>query len=443
MRRRTALLYAMLSVLFLIISCDNKQPAASPDHSAFEKRLQILLHEGEYFKLKSELQKNKAVLPDIKSDFYKAFVESAFNNSKEAISLTESLLKNRILHFNKTARIELMMLLRDNYFKAFRYNKAAEIGRELLKEHKGSLGDKLYSIKNNLLIHEGLKNIPQQQVVLKKTALKWKRNKLGLMEIPIKTNASTFGIVFDTRAHISTVTEGFAKRLGLKMLEASFEESSGITGIKFKSRLGVADSLYIGQVLIKNVVFQVLPDEQLHFPAFNYTLDGILGFPVITQLKEIHIFRDGNFVISPVSTAAHLNNLAFDGSTTVISAVNDTDTLSFHFDTGATGTEFYSNYFSRFEAKVKSIGKAGTVKTGGAGGSKKAAVYTLPIVNLTIGQKKIQLKDIPVRTEAIYKGQKYNGNIGQDVVKQFDEMTLNFESMYVAFANKKQSPILH
>ncbi len=83
---------------------------------------------------------------------------------------------------------------------------------------------------------------------------------MGLIEIPIKTKTSTLRIVFDTRAHISTVTQSFAKKLGLKILDVSFEESSGLTGIKFKSGLGVADSLYLGDMLMQNVIFQVLPE---------------------------------------------------------------------------------------------------------------------------------------------------------------------------------------
>lgn len=422
-----------LLIAFFFICCEPKKSKVIADYSTIEKTLQALLHEGEYFRLKSELQKNGAALPLDKLQFYQAFVESAFNKLTNSILLSESLLRQSDTSLQDSARVNLMLLLRDNYFKSYQYRKAAETGQNILKNHKNVLGDRLHDVENTLLIHEGLKDIPPQQVDLKKVTLKWKPDKLGLIEIPLKTKTSTLGIVFDTRAHISTVTQSFAGKLGLKILDASFEESSGITGITFKSGLGVADSLYIGDILIQNAVFQVLPDEQLHFPSIDYTLDGILGFQVITHLKEVHIHQGGDFIISPTSTPNHLNNLAFDGSTTVISVINDNDTLSFHFDTGATGTEFYSNYFNRFKTKIVNDGKVETVESGGAGGSIKTQVYILPTANLTIGEKKIELKEIVVRTAPPYKGQKYNGNIGQDVIKQFDEMILNFDSMYLDF----------
>jgi hypothetical protein len=423
----------LILLAFLLICCDQNKPKAVEGHASLENTLKILLHEGDYFRLKSVLQKKGSLLPADKLQFYQAFVESAFNNYTNSISLSESLLKRDDASLNDSARVDLMLLLRDNYFKSYQYRKAAEIGQNLLMKHKDVLGSRSHDVENTLLIHEGLKDIPPQQVDLKNVTLKWKPNRLGLIEIPIKTKTSTLQIVFDTRAHISTVTQSFARNLDLKILDASFEESSGITGLKFRSGLGVADSLYIGDILIQNAVFQVLPDEQLHFPSLNYTLDGILGFQVITQLKEVHILQGGDFIILPTSTSSQLNNLAFDGSTTVISVINDKDTLAFHFDTGATGSEFYSNYFNRFKNRIINEGKPETVESGGAGGSIKTQVYVLPNVNVEISGKKIGLKEIAVRTEPAFKGQRYNGNIGQDVIKQFDEMILNFELMYLDF----------
>jgi hypothetical protein len=52
---------------------------------------------------------------------------------------------------------------------------------------------------------------------------------------------------------------------------------------------------------------------------------------------------------------------------------------------------------------------------------------------MVIGENQIGLKEIAVRTEPTFEGQRFNGNIGQDVIKQFDEMIINFKSMYLDF----------
>jgi len=422
-----------LVLLALMISCSQKKSESASDHSLVETRMAKWLKDGEYFRIGSELERSAHVLPKAKLKFYQAFVEGAFNHRAIAISLADSLLKGTDPMLTDSARVELLLLLRDNYFKSFQYREAAATGRTIVTNYKSILGDRLHDIENDLIIHDGLKDVAAQVVTVKEVNLKWKPNKLGLIEIPIKTRGETLAIIFDTRAHLSTVTESFARKLHLRILDTSFEESSGITGIKFQARLGVADTLFLGDVMIQNAIFQVLPDEQLHFPSLNFTLDGILGFPVITQLKEVHIFQNGDFVISPTTEPGKFKNLAFDRSTTAMSVVNDADTLTFHFDTGATGTEFYGNYFNQFKEKTMSNGKLEIVESGGVGGTIKTEVYILPVVNLRIGETKIELKDIAVRTKPSFKGQKYNGNIGQDVIKQFDEMVLNFEDMYVSF----------
>jgi len=150
-------------------------------------------------------------------------------------------------------------------------------------------------------------------------------------------------------------------------------------------------------------------------------------------LNEVHIYRSGDFIISPISAPSNLNNLAFDGSTTIISVIQGSDTLTFHFDTGATASEFYGNYFNNYKSKIIEIGKTDSVESGGAGGSVKRLDYILPIVDLKIGEKKMKLQDVAIHTAPMFKGQRYNGNIGQDVIRQFDEMILNFEFMYLAF----------
>ena len=268
-------------ISFLIFSCTQHNKKNIESESSIEKTLQALLQNGEYFKLKTELQENQAKLSVDNLQFYQAFVESAFNHYPKSILLSKSLLEKSDSSLQDSTRVNLLLLLRDNYFKTYQYKKATETGQEILTNYKAILGDRLHDIENSLLIHEGLKDIPPQQIGLKKVSLKWKYNKLGLIEIPIKTKTSTLGIVFDTRAHISTVTQSFAKKMGLRILDASFEESSGLTGIKFKSGLGVADTLYLGDMLIQNAVFQILPDEQLHFPSINYTLDGFWDFRLL------------------------------------------------------------------------------------------------------------------------------------------------------------------
>ncbi|GAB4024598.1 aspartyl protease family protein [Spirosoma gilvum] len=397
-----------------------------------EKQLQASLKEKDYFKVRQLLNKKDGISPD-KRTYYSAFVASAFNQPSVSIAQTNQLLAANSSFVDDSMRVDLLLLLRDNYFKTFQYQKAAFIGKELLNKYQHQLGLQRDAVQNTLLIHQALAAIPAQQVSIRPDSIRWKRNQIGLLEIPIQINHTPRKIIVDTRAHLSTVTQSFAKQIGLRILPVTYQESSGITGKSFTTGLGIADSLYIGHILFRHVVFQVVPDEILYFPPIRYQMQGILGFPVITALNQVRFISDGRLILGRQSSKKPLHNLAFDGSTTVVWLKSDEDTLSFHFDTGATGTEFYSNYFNKYKTRVLQRSVLQRIESGGAGGVVEREVYILPTVNLYIGSKKAVLKAIAVHKTPTYKGQAYFGNIGQDVINQFQEMTLNFKDMSLSF----------
>jgi len=423
-------------LLLAAASCrESRPPEPAPVDPAIAAHLSALVDAHDYFALRAAVDANTGKLDAAQETYFRAFVQSAFNRCRESIAGIEALLAGKYAWPSDASHVELLLLLRDNYFKTFQYAKAAGVGRDVLGRYRSVLGDRVHDVENTLLIHDGLATTPPQTVDLAPTSVTWTRNRLGLIQIPITVGTVHVPIVFDTRAHISTVTRSFAKKLGLRLLDVSYEESSGITGKTFRSGLGIADRLQIGDVVVRHAVFQVLPDEQLHFhfPGTDFTLDGILGFQVLTQLGEVHIFKDGRFTISPADRSDDLRNLAFDGSTTVLSVMKGPDALSFHFDTGAASSEFYTAYFEKYKASVLQDGTRQTADIGGVGGSTRVDVYEVPSIELTIGDRRVVLRDVSVRTVPAFKGQRYYGNLGQDLIRQFDEMVLNFDSMFVRF----------
>jgi hypothetical protein len=63
--------------------------------------------------------------------------------------------------------------------------------------------------------------------------------------------------------------------------------------------------------------------------------------------------------------------------------------------------------------------------------SEKKDVYILPALHLTLGQRSVIVDSVSIFTARIFPGEKIFGNIGQDFMKQFEEITLNFSDMYV------------
>ena len=391
-------------------------------------QLQALLDQKDYFKLAAQL-KNEP-LGDRDRLYFAAFLSNAFNRNEACIAQVDSLLSSDL---PDSVKASLCRLQSDSYFKTGNYAKSAQSDRLLLQRYaKGLPKADADDIKNDLLMRNGLKNTPPQQALIKQTTtLPWSRDLLGLIEIPFRCGRQTFNGIFDTRANVSSITRTYAKKLGLRLLDVSYRESSSGTGIQFKTGLGIADSLYIGAILFKNVVFQVMPDSILYIAPAKLQLNVIIGYPVIEQMKEVDIYRDGKMTIPAVPAHSDLHNFALNGLDPVIELKIGKDTLPFNFDSGASSSTFSAAYYDKFKPSVQKNGLKQNIGLGGAGGVEKVDAYILPKVSLSLAGRTVAIDSVSVLTKIMVPGEKLYGNIGQDLTNQFSEFIYNFQYMYV------------
>ena len=162
---------------------------------------------------------------------------------------------------------------------------------------------------------------------------------------------STVNAIFDTRANISSITRSYAEKLHLHLMDVHYREGASINGNRFTVGLGIADSLYIGQILVRNAVFQVMPDSILFLAPINFQMNVIVGLPVIADLQEVRVYNDGRMVIPPIPTPGDLHNMAFDGLDPIILLPSGEDTLLYHFDSGASSTILYATWFDTHRAR--------------------------------------------------------------------------------------------
>ena len=125
------------------------------------------------------------------------------------------------------------------------------------------------------------------------------------------------------------------------------------TGLEVNCDIAIADELIIGEITCKNVVFLVLNDEDLSFPQIDYYPNGAIGFPVIEALDEIRIDKDNNIFVPQNPVEYTFNNFALDGLMPIIACEYEGDTLSFHFDTGATSTSLYSQFYKDYKEEIE------------------------------------------------------------------------------------------
>jgi|SRR5882762_2024622 len=104
--------------------------------------------------------------------------------------------------------------------------------------------------------------------------------------------------------------------------------------------------------------------------------------------------------------------------------------LPFSFDSGASSTDLLILYYERFRNESKAW-KKGKTRVSGAGGTVKRRIYIQPQVKLVIGDKAVTLERVTIYTSGTGTASNAHlyGNLGQDVVANFESFTLDFSTM--------------
>lgn len=394
---------------------------------------------GDYFKLREKLEMVAQYLDTSSRLYYEAIVANAFNKNLLAIQKADSFLRfNKEEENNKEDRVLMLQLKMDSYEKTFQYRKAANVCSKIMDKY-GDIITKKHkeNLQNSYNLLSPLQDAPPQTIEQHADAfIRLRSNMVGLLEIPVHVGKNEECFLFDTGANISVVSESYAEKLGIKKLNTSFQIRAS-QGKRVESDLGVADSIIIGNIIFRNVVFIIMPDDKLDFRGTGFRIRGAIGYPVISAMKEIHIIRDSLLSVPLKQTSSKLNNLAMNGLMPIVQAITENDTLAFQFDTGADQTDLFSTFYNKHEEAVKKKGILRTKYISGAGGTKAFDVYDIQYMIFKIGSNKVILPRVSIHPEPVNsKDREYTyGNIGHDVVAKFNEMVMNFESMYIDFKN--------
>lgn len=420
----------LILVLVCCFEASHAQQFSNPDS---------LLQHKQFFVLRDVISKPAKALPDFERVYFTAFIDNFFNKpvqSNTGIALLQSRYASKL---PSKKQIELLKLQQDNDVKLFDYKAAYQHTQKLLTDFGPQLSkDDKEDAENSIIIWKNLISTAKQQTLVPKdTRINTKRDMARLMTIPVTFGAYQNAYIFDTGANISVITESNAKKAQLQMVGDTFQVDA-ITGIKIKARTGVSPEFKIGDLVVRNAVFLVMPDSALSFAGGKYNIQGIIGFPVIASMKEVRINKAGYMDIPAKSTVMPVHNFGLDGLTPVVNLDYKGTMLPFTFDTGAQVTQLNKSFYGRYKSDIEGQGVAADVKMGGAGGANSLKGYKLPTVSFKLYDKTIDLTNIHVKTAAaVSKDNDYFGNLGQDAFSKFDELLINFEHMYVMLINAK------
>ena len=420
----------LISLLVVLVAAGCSPAKNTVSSNAYYKHADSLLEQKDFFSARDYIAANPNRFGKMHKALLDAKISHAFNKPQLSNENIDLLFTRYKAQLSDSVIVSLLEMKQANHGRLYQYTEAKEAVSDILEHYYSGLPQKDKDDYENMkAIWTALSGQPAQQVLHRGSLIiKMTRDKANLTNLPVRTRNGVIDFIFDTGANLSTVTQSTAQRMMMKTLGATIEVGS-ITGAKVMSDLAVCPEFSIGNITVKNAVFLVFPDAALAVPQIEYQINGIIGFPVIEALKEVQITQQDEFIVPDTPSVVHEQNMALDFLTPVIRIGDE----YFTFDTGATGTSLYKKYFEKHRDKV--VGKyelAGLV-LGGAGGAatKKGYNFTYtPVVNgkqLTIDKVQLFIDDIEDDKSHYY------GNIGQDLIKQFKKMTLNFDAMSIRF----------
>ena len=422
-----------LFFFFIFLSTGVTQ-AQRTSNLMLDNKLNDLLESKDFFALKMAYVKNQSKLSEARKLYYEIYLSQAFGQNEKSNQAIDILFQKYPDKLNDLETLKLLEAQANNFLHYFEYQQAASVYGAILTNYSKLLdSSSIESYQNIKSLFGSLAAVPPQKMhKSNEVLLPSYRNAFNHMMTPVIVNGIKEEFIFDTGANLSTITESQAVKMQLKLIDQSVAIASSTQNV-VQSKLAVADSLFIGDILFENVIFIVMPDAQLTFPEINYAIKGIIGFPVMDQMGEVHLLKNGNIFIPKEVAKKQEQNMFFEGLTPVVKLHSKKNTLLFTFDTGARTSELSIKYYKAHKIEVKRKGEMQKNQRGGAGGNVEVNEYMLFNFPMTIGVHQFSLEKIPVTMEEYWFNAYFDGNLGQDVFMKFNSLIINFENMYIDF----------
>lgn len=252
-------------------------------------------------------------------------------------------------------------------------------------------------------------------------------NPLGSRSANVTVDGTTLPWIVDTGAEITTLPESTARKIGLKIVEGTADVGSSVGNVQGK--LGVAETVTIGGVVIRNVQVLILPDSMLQL-AKDYVIPGILGLPAIAATGRI-AWLDGGTRLALGSDAPkpfgvidhvywHEDGLGFPLRTAIGIA-------GAQFDSGADQTALRQPGLALLTKRQIADAAERDGMVGGAGGFVRVKQRVLPELDYRLGAAR--LKSFKVSIE---ENDSSAGRIGSDILSQLSVLTIDFGTMTLA-----------
>ena len=394
-----------------------------------------LIVKGCLFELKDHLEANKDSMSTPMKDYASAWVYSAFNDRWAACRTIRRLLGRRSDMLTPGIRVRLVQELayvlhregRDKQaVKVFRrYNKWAEAGAEPASVADSRRYEALYKAcaarPLNVFKRRGDAVIPFRLDSVGSVGY----TSVAVM-IPARLNETQLTACFDTGSSANVLSLPLAQQLHLRLTDVPVKvDGEG----RIVGRLAFADSLSMGNIVIKNVPFYVFDSPVIGVEStYNLAhLQFILGIPWIQSLGMVHVRMKDRVIISPEEQPLRREepNLCYSLSGRVLKTRLLHADYAFEAvpDFGASHTVWGRAFMDSHHDYVLEYGHSRNVVYGGLGGMKEGVEYVLRGFDVQLGHLRHMFSTVPVFE------QEADNLLGMDFFCHYREVVFDLKNM--------------
>jgi hypothetical protein len=395
-----------------------------------ERNLDKLFAEKRLFELRGILASDPDdSRPDVV--FLRGMLANAFNRLDESVGYLRSFVQPSGV-LPPAARLrEALSALADDYLKLFQYGKAAEIRTSIIPLLKPELSaEDLSEFESVTDLYKAVRSfLPESVTVQGDTEICHAQGE----GVPATFEGGQVSLIPDTGSGLSLISRPEAERLGFGILDVTIQFSTA-TGEEVSGQPSVVKEMRIGQVLVRNAVFLVVPEQALYFPQIKQQRSGTIGFPILSAMKELTITRAGCITVPARPRLQGEPNFFLQGEALVLDVGYQGMSLAFILDTGANITQLYPRFFREFMKDIEARGKPGDEEIEGVGTSLKAPVYLMKGLKFRVAGREVRFAgSLPLMlrpTDA--PSNVFSGVFGLDLLTDYQTLTVNYQSMRVA-----------
>lgn len=233
------------------------------------------------------------------------------------------------------------------------------------------------------------------------------------------------GMIDDCCCNYCSISSELAEHLGVRPIGKTIRHNGNK---RAKAYIGVVDSLYLGNLIVRNVLVDV--SDHIASVQSTHPLDIIIGGNVLRRVGDMIIDNEAGTVSFSNKTLDLPQNVfwTYEGHEYYVRAKLGNNPVTILFDTGNTNTLMNRRYYDRFP--LDSSYKEGSLTITQVDRTRETKVSVIEKAQFDFCGATFELSDVSILQDG-YWAKQFDGNLGADALHLFKTVVFNASKLYL------------